>query len=78
MTCAWSSHHKAKIGGYDVVRIVIADDHRPLGVLFGATAEGRGVSSRTERTVLAALQVRGVPDVALEEALWLAASAINA
>jgi DNA/RNA-binding domain of Phe-tRNA-synthetase-like protein len=58
--------------------IVIADEERPLEVLFGATAKGRGVSSKTERTVLAAIQVRGVPEVALEEALWLAASVINA
>jgi DNA/RNA-binding domain of Phe-tRNA-synthetase-like protein len=58
--------------------IVIADEERPLEVLFGATAKGRGVSSKTQRTVLAAIQVRGVPEVALEEALWLAASVINA
>jgi len=58
--------------------IVIADEERALEVLFGATAKGRGVSSKTERTAVAAIQVRGVPDIALEEALWLAASAINA
>lgn len=58
--------------------IVIADEERPLEVLFGATAKGRGPSSKTQRTVLAAIQVRGVPEVALEEALWLAASVINA
>ena len=58
--------------------IVIADEERALEVLFGATATGRGVSSKTTRTTLAAIQVRGVPGVALEEALWLAASAMNA
>jgi DNA/RNA-binding domain of Phe-tRNA-synthetase-like protein len=58
--------------------LVIADEERALEVLFGATAEGRGAESRTERTVLAAIRVRGVPDIALEEALWLAASALRA
>ena len=58
--------------------IVIADEERALEVLFGATAKGRGVGSKTARTTLAAIQVRGVPGVALEEALWLAASAMNA
>jgi DNA/RNA-binding domain of Phe-tRNA-synthetase-like protein len=58
--------------------IVIADEERALEVLFGATAKGRGVVSQTKRTTLAAIQVRGVPGVALEEALWLAASAMNA
>jgi DNA/RNA-binding domain of Phe-tRNA-synthetase-like protein len=58
--------------------IVIADEERPVEVLFGASAKSSLVSSKTERTLLAAIQVRGVPEVALEEALWLAASAMNA
>ena len=58
--------------------IVIADEQRPLAVLFGKTAEGRGVGSKTKRTALVAIGVRGVPDVALEEGLWIAASAMHA
>ena len=58
--------------------IVIADEKRALEVLFGKTAEGRGVQKRTKRTMLVAIGVRGVPDVALEEGLWVAASAIHA
>ncbi len=58
--------------------IVIADEQRPLAILFGKQAEGRGVSRKTARTVLAAIGVKGVPDVAMEEALWVAASAIRA
>jgi DNA/RNA-binding domain of Phe-tRNA-synthetase-like protein len=58
--------------------IVIADEQRPLAVLFGKKAEGRGVTSKTKRTALAAIGVRGVPDVALEEGLWIAASAMHA
>jgi hypothetical protein len=51
---------------------VIADEERPLGLLFGATASGRGVTPKTKRTILAAIQVKGVPDIAVEEAIWLA------
>ena len=58
--------------------IVIADEERPVEVLFGASANSALVSSKSERTLLAAIQVRGVPDVVLEEALWLAASALRA
>ena len=58
--------------------IVIADEKRPLAVLFGKTAEGRGVTSKTKRTILVTIGVRGVPDVALEEGLWIAASAMHA
>jgi DNA/RNA-binding domain of Phe-tRNA-synthetase-like protein len=53
--------------------LVIADTERPLALLFGATAAGRGVGMRSSRTLLAAVQVKGVPDIAVEEALWLAA-----
>jgi DNA/RNA-binding domain of Phe-tRNA-synthetase-like protein len=41
-------------------------------LLFGATGAERGVSNKTERMLLCAIQVRGVPDIAVEEALWLA------
>jgi hypothetical protein len=57
---------------------VIADEARPLALLFGAVAAGRGVSPRTTRTVLVAIQVQGVPDVAVEEALWLASDVLRA
>jgi DNA/RNA-binding domain of Phe-tRNA-synthetase-like protein len=58
--------------------IVIADEERPLGILFDRTAEGRGVRRGTKRVLLGAIGVRGVPDIALEEALWVAGSAIRA
>jgi DNA/RNA-binding domain of Phe-tRNA-synthetase-like protein len=58
--------------------IVLADEQRPLAVLFGRTAEGRGVRRGTSRVLLAAIGVRGVPDIALEEALWVAGSALRA
>jgi hypothetical protein len=56
---------------------VIADERRPLALLFGATAEGRGVHPKTERIMVVALTVRGVPEIAVEEALWLARAALT-
>ena len=58
--------------------IVVADEKRPLGILFGRTAEGRGVKRGTRRVQLVATGVRGVPDIAMEEALWVAGSALRA
>ncbi|MDQ3572197.1 MAG: phenylalanine--tRNA ligase beta subunit-related protein [Actinomycetota bacterium] len=57
--------------------LVIADQIRPLGLLFGATADGRGVDPKTRRMLLCALSVRGVPDIAVQEALWLASEVLN-
>jgi DNA/RNA-binding domain of Phe-tRNA-synthetase-like protein len=58
--------------------IVIADEARPLAILFGKHAEGHDVTKQTKRSALVAIGVKGVPDVALEEGLWVAASAIRA
>ena len=58
--------------------LVIADERRPLALLFGATGSGRGVQPRTKRTILATVQVKGVPDIAVEEALWLAVEVLRA
>jgi DNA/RNA-binding domain of Phe-tRNA-synthetase-like protein len=57
--------------------LVIADERRPLGLLFGATGEGRGVHPRTKRTILCSIAVAGVPDIAVEEAIWLAAGILR-
>jgi DNA/RNA-binding domain of Phe-tRNA-synthetase-like protein len=57
--------------------LVVADSHRPLSLLFGALAAGRGVTPKTKRTLLVAIQVGGVPAIAVEEALWLAAGVLR-
>ncbi len=57
--------------------LVIADADRPLSLLFGAMAAGRGVEPKTRNTLLAAIKVKGVPDIAVEEALWLAAGILR-
>lgn len=53
-------------------QIVIADRERALAVLFADLDPGCGVTPRTRRMLLAAVQVDGVPDIAIEEALWTA------
>jgi DNA/RNA-binding domain of Phe-tRNA-synthetase-like protein len=59
--------------------LAIADERRPLEPLFGAaTSSELGVDSTTHRVAIAAIQVKDVPDVAVDEALWLASSAIEA
>jgi DNA/RNA-binding domain of Phe-tRNA-synthetase-like protein len=57
--------------------LVIADQVRPLGLLFGATAAGRGVKPRTARMIVCAVQVKGVPEIAVEEAIWLVADVMR-
>lgn len=52
--------------------LVIADAVRPLALLFGATASGRGVTPKTTRMLILAIGVAGVPEIAVEEALWAA------
>lgn len=58
--------------------LVVADEVRPVSLLFGAVASGRGVGSRTARTAIAAIGVTGVPEIAIEEALWIAAETMEA
>jgi DNA/RNA-binding domain of Phe-tRNA-synthetase-like protein len=62
-------------GGRPLARgqVVIADGARSLAVLFSEIASGYGVHPSSERMVLASVQVQGVPDVSVEEALWCAA-----
>lgn len=50
--------------------LVIADERAPVGVLFGATGEGLEVESGTRRIAIVAIRVEGVPQIAVEEALW--------
>lgn len=57
--------------------LLVADERRPLAVLFGETAEGRGVGKRSARMVLYSVQVKGVPDIAVEEAMWLLSEALR-
>lgn len=57
--------------------LVIADDARSLALLFGAIGSGRGVTPSTQAIELVALGVPGVPEISVEEALWLAVDSMN-
>ena len=58
--------------------LTIADERTPVGLLFGASAEGRGVSRDTRRVAIVSVQVKGVPQIAVDEALWMAAATLGA
>lgn len=74
------SHHGEELegrpGGLPSGTLVLADSLRPISLLFGPLAAGRGVSPKSKRTMLVAIGVSGVPEIAIEEALWLVADAI--
>jgi DNA/RNA-binding domain of Phe-tRNA-synthetase-like protein len=58
-------------------RLLVADDAGPVGVLFGALAPGRGVGPETTRMTLFSVQVAGVPDIHVDEALWTVADILT-
>jgi DNA/RNA-binding domain of Phe-tRNA-synthetase-like protein len=57
--------------------LTIADERRPLAVLFGDMAANVAVGRRTRRVTLAAIRVKGVPAVSVEEALWTAVDTLT-
>jgi DNA/RNA-binding domain of Phe-tRNA-synthetase-like protein len=59
-------------------QLVVADAERALALLFGEMADGYGVTAATERILLAAVQVKGVPEVSVEEALWTVVDVLTA
>lgn len=58
--------------------LVIADDQRALGLIFGDTAPAAEVQRATERIAVCAVQVQGVPDISVEEAIWTCAGVLRA
>jgi DNA/RNA-binding domain of Phe-tRNA-synthetase-like protein len=54
-------------------QIVIADAERPVAVVLGEPAADAGVTPACRQMILCALQVKGVPRISVEEALWVAA-----
>jgi DNA/RNA-binding domain of Phe-tRNA-synthetase-like protein len=58
--------------------LIIADERAPAGLLFGATGEDRSVRRHTRRIAIAAVQVDGVPQIAVDEALWMVAATLSA
>lgn len=60
-----------------VRQIVIADPDRSVAVLFGDIAGNRGVDPATKRMLLCSVQVKGVPEISVEEALWTATEVLR-
>ena len=58
-------------------QIVVADEHNPLALLSGEVAHERGVRRATAQMVLGAVQVKGVPLISVEEALWTVADTVT-
>jgi DNA/RNA-binding domain of Phe-tRNA-synthetase-like protein len=56
--------------------LTIADQRAPLALLFGESAPSPPVEIEGERLAIAAIQVKGVPQASVDEALWIAAAAI--
>ncbi len=57
--------------------LAIADDQHPVGLVFGETAAGREVDDGTRRVAIVAVQVNGVSQMAVAEALWMAAATLD-
>ena len=75
------SEENERLGGdgrpLSVRQIVVADAERSVAVLFGDIAEARGVDPDTTRMLLCTVQVKGVPEIAVEEALWTAVEVLR-
>jgi len=57
--------------------LVIADEASPVGLLFGPTAEGYRVERESRRIAIAAVQVNGVPQISVDESLWMVAATME-
>jgi DNA/RNA-binding domain of Phe-tRNA-synthetase-like protein len=58
--------------------LTIADGRRPLALLFGGRSGERAGEPEATRVALVAVQVKGVPQASVDEALWMACAAIAA
>ena len=57
--------------------IVVADERRPVGLVFGDTGTAAVVARETRRIALCVVRVPGIPDISVEEALWTAAGILT-
>jgi len=57
--------------------LVIADERAPVALLFGAGAESGAVQRETRRLAVVAVQVNGVPQMSVDEALWMVAATLE-
>lgn len=64
-------------GGLAQGTLVLADERAPVGLLFGETALGHRVEPDCRRIAVVAIPVSAVPQIAVEEALWMAAGELS-
>ncbi len=57
--------------------LAIADEAGPVALLFGGTGEGYEVGRESRRLAIVAVQVKGVPQIAVDEALWMATTTLT-
>jgi DNA/RNA-binding domain of Phe-tRNA-synthetase-like protein len=57
--------------------LTIADEQTPLELLFGGASDSQ-VDRETERIAIVAVQVKGVPQASVKEALWIAYTSFEA
>jgi DNA/RNA-binding domain of Phe-tRNA-synthetase-like protein len=58
-------------------RLILADAEGPVAILFGRLSQRHAPRRGGTRLRLVAVQVPGVPEMHVEEALWLAAGAVS-
>jgi DNA/RNA-binding domain of Phe-tRNA-synthetase-like protein len=57
--------------------LVIADERGPIGRLFGEATDWSGIERVSRRLTIVAIQVNGVPQISVDEALWMAAALVD-
>jgi DNA/RNA-binding domain of Phe-tRNA-synthetase-like protein len=57
--------------------LVIADERGPIGRLFGEPTDWSGIERVSRRLTIVAVQVDGVPQISVDEALRMAASLVD-
>jgi len=67
-----------KPGGLPQGTLTISDGRRPLTLLFGGRPVDHTIDAETRRIAIVAVQVKGVPQAAVDEALWIACAALDA
>jgi DNA/RNA-binding domain of Phe-tRNA-synthetase-like protein len=58
--------------------LVIADERGPIGRLFGEASDWSGIERVSRRLMIVAIQVNGVPQISVDEALWMARGLLEA
>jgi DNA/RNA-binding domain of Phe-tRNA-synthetase-like protein len=66
-----------KAGALAQGTLIVGDERTPLEPLFGGGSPDHGVEAGTSRVAIAAVQVKGVPQASVDEALWLAVAALS-